>query len=67
MLILAYFKVMPFGMVIGVGPGIHVLDGGSHVPKGRGCFEEGYRQQKCGMVHGLIDTREGAWEVLETD
>jgi len=27
-----------FGVVIGVGPGIHVLDGGSCAPKGRGCL-----------------------------
>jgi len=29
---------LSFGVVSGVGPGIHVLDGGSCVPKGRGCF-----------------------------
>jgi len=27
-----------FGVVSGVGPGIHVLDGGLHAPKGRGCL-----------------------------
>jgi len=29
---------LSFDMVSGVGPGIYVLDGGSHAPKGRGCF-----------------------------
>jgi len=29
---------LSFGVVSGVTPGIHVLDGGSRVAKGRGCL-----------------------------
>ena len=34
---------MPFGVVSGVGPGIHVLDGSPRASRGRGCFWHGFR------------------------
>jgi len=32
---------LSFGVVSGVGPGIHVLDGSPHASRGRGCFWRG--------------------------
>ena len=32
-----------FGMVSGVGPGIHMLDGSPRASRGRGCFWHGFR------------------------
>jgi len=33
---------LSFGVVSGVGPGIHVLDGGPRASRGRGCFWHGF-------------------------
>jgi len=33
---------LSFGVVSGVGPGIHVLDGRPHASRGRGCFWRGF-------------------------
>jgi len=39
---------LSFGVVSGVGPGIHVLDGSPRASRGRGCFRHvfwhGFRQ-----------------------
>jgi len=35
---------LSFGVVNGVGPGIHVLDGSPRASRGRGCFWHGFRQ-----------------------
>jgi len=34
---------LSFGVVSGVGPGIHVLDGNPRASRGRGCFWHGFR------------------------
>jgi len=34
---------LSFGVVSGVGPGIHVLDESPRVSRGRGCFWHGFR------------------------
>ena len=34
---------LSFGVVSGVGPGIHVLDGNLRASTGRGCFWHGFR------------------------
>jgi len=36
---------LSFGVVSGVGPGIHVLDGSLHSSRGRGCFWRGFWQR----------------------
>jgi len=33
---------LSFGVVSGVGPGIHVLNGSPHATRGRGCFWHGF-------------------------
>ena len=35
---------LSFGVVSGVGPGIHVLDESPRASRGRGCFWHGFRQ-----------------------
>ena len=35
---------LSFGVVSGVGPGIHVLDGSPRDSRGRGCFWHGFRR-----------------------
>ena len=46
---------LSFGVVSGVGPGIHVLDGSPRASRGRGCFWHGLRHGVLIMV--LIDDR----------
>jgi len=41
------------GVVSGVGPGIHVLDGSPRASSGRGCFWHGFRPVSNFRVYGI--------------
>ena len=41
------------GVVSGVGPGIHVLDGSPRASRGRGCFWHGLRSVSNFHVYGI--------------
>jgi len=42
---------LSFGVVSGVGPGIHALDGSPRTSRGRGCFWRGLRHFSKFRVH----------------
>jgi len=44
---------LSFGVVSGVGPGIHVLDGSPRASRGRGCFWHGFWHCSA-SAHALI-------------
>jgi len=44
---------LSFGMVSGVGPGIHVLDGGPRASRGRVCFWRGFRPNSNFRVNAI--------------
>jgi len=45
------------GVVSGVGPGIHVLDGGPRASRGRVCFWHGYRPNSNFRVNAIQWTK----------
>jgi len=51
---------LSFGMVSGVGPGIHVLDGGPRASRGRVCFWHGFRQNLNFHVNAIQWTKSRA-------
>jgi len=44
---------LSFGMVSGMGPGIHVLHGGPRASRGKGCFWHGFRHFSKIQVYSL--------------
>jgi len=44
---------LSFGVVSGVGPGIHVLDGSPCASRGRGCFWHGFRPVSNFRIYGI--------------
>jgi len=48
---------LSFGVVSGVGPGIHVLDGSPRASRGRGCFWHGFRPNSNFRVNAIQWTK----------